>query len=368
MRMTGVKGSVGAIHSNLAQSAPINLDGKVDDEAPIAISGSLNPLFAPMLLDIKMTANGVDLPRLTSYSAKYAGYPIVKGKLSLDVQYHIQDNQLSATNSLKLDQLTFGEKKQSPDATSLPVPFLVSLLTDQSGQINLDLPISGTINDPQFSIGGLIVKVLFNLLGKVITSPFTLLAHSFGGGDELAYIEFASGSAVLSDASKVKLDSLAKALEQRPALKLDIIGRADLTADDLGLRTHLLDIELAKDHAHETADESKVEPEAALTPAERVKAIDRLYSAAKFDKPRNMIGFAKTLSTAEMEKLIIANTKVSEDDLRALAIRREKVVRAYFNDAAHVAPERLFIIAPKLNGTDIKDKGAVTRVDFALKM
>ena len=368
MRMASMQGTVGAIHSNVAESAPIDLNGKVDDEAPIAISGSLNPLFAPMLLDIKMTATGVDLPRLTSYSAKYAGYPIIKGKLSLDVEYHIKDNQLSANNSLKLDQLTFGEKNDSPDATSLPVPFLVSLLTDGEGQINLDLPISGTINDPQFSIGGLIVKVLFNVLEKVITSPFSLLSHALGGGsgEEFSYIEFPSGLAVLDDASKAKLDNLASALQQRPALKLDIIGRADLAADDLGLRAQLLERKIRKLKQADSPDVDTAH--SVLTPAERAKAIERLYSDAKFDKPRNFLGLTKSLPVEEMEKLIIANTKISEDDLRALAVRRENVVRAYFNDAAHIAPERLFLIAPKLNGTDIKDSGAVTRVDFELKM
>jgi hypothetical protein len=69
-----------------------------------------------------------------------------------------------------------------------------------------------------------------------------------------------------------------------------------------------------------------------------------------------------------MEKLIIANTKVTEDDIRALAVRRESVVHSYLTDVDHVAPERLFSIAPKLSGDGIKDKGAISRVDFELKM
>jgi len=365
MRMTGMTGNVGAIHSNLPQSAPITINGKVDDEAPISISGSLNPLFSPMLLDMKLTATGVDLPKLTTYALKYAGYPIVKGKLSLDVEYHIKDNQLSANNSLKVDQLTFGDKVDGPDATHLPVPFLISLLTDSNGQINLDLPISGTINDPQFSIGGLIVRVFVNIIEKVVTSPFSLLAHAFGGGgEEMAYIEFDPGSAKLTDAGKAKLDNLAKALAERPQLKLDIIGRADMTADDAGLRDHILNSQIKKSKTLEEEDHGST----ALSEADRARAIDKIYSAAKFDKPRNFIGLAKSLPTADMEKLIIANTKVTEDDIRALALRRESAVHAYLTDTAHVTPDKLFSIAPKLSGEGIKDKGAISRVDFELKM
>lgn len=366
MRMTGMKGSVGAIHSNLPQAAPISINGKLDNEAPVTISGSLNPLFSPMLLDIKLTATGVDLPRLTTYALKYAGYPIMKGKLSLDVEYHIKDNQLTASNALKIDQLTFGDKVDNPNATHLPVPFLMSLLTDANGQINLDLPISGTINDPDFSIGGLIVRVFINVIEKVVTSPFSLLAHAFGssGSEEMAYIEFDPGSSKLTDTAKAKLDSLAQSLEQHPRLKLDIIGRADIAADTEGLRERMLarQIKKIKNRDEEAGDD------ATITEADRARAIEKIYSAAKFDKPRNILGIAKSLPTAEMEKLIMANINVTDDDIRALALRRESVVHAYLIDTEHVAADRLFTIAPKLSGDGIKDKGAISRVDFELKM
>jgi hypothetical protein len=244
------------------------------------------------------------------------------------------------------------------------VPFLISLLTDSNGQINLDLPIAGTINDPQFSIGGLIARVFVNIIEKVVTSPFTLLAHAFGGGgEEMAYIEFDPGSFKLTDAAKVKLDNLAKALTQRPAIKLDMIGRADLATDNAGLRVAILERQIKKSkNLEEDASD------ATITDAERARAIEKIYAAAKFDKPRNMIGFAKTLPTAEMEKLILANTVVTDDDIRALALRRESVVRAYLTDTAHIPPEKLFSIAPKLSGEGIKDQGAISRVDFELKM
>ncbi len=365
MRMTGMKGKVGTIRSDQPQSAPIDIDGKVDDKAPIAISGSLNPLFSPMLLDMKLTAAGVDLPNLTTYALKYAGYPIVKGKLSLSVEYHIKDNKLDATNSLMIDQLTFGDKVEGPDATHLPVPFLVSLLTDSNNQINLDLPISGTLNDPQFSIGGLILKVFLNLIGKVITSPFSLLSHAFGGGgEEMAYVEFDPGSATLTQAAKDKLDKLAKVLVQKPQLKMDMTGRADMTVDNAGLREHILDSQIKKSRSMEAEDSDG----SVISAADRARAIDKIYSDSKFDKPRNMIGFAKSIPPAEEEKLIIANTKITDDEIRALALRREAVVHAYLTDTEHITPDRLFTIAPKLSGDGIKDKGAISRVDFDLKM
>ena len=366
MRMTGVQGSIGAMRSDLAQAASINLNGKVDGEAPMAISGSLNPLFAPLLLDIKLTASSIDLPRLTTYSLKYAGYPIVKGELSMDVDYHIKDNQLQANNTLVIDQLTFGDRVDGPDATHLPVPFLISLLTDSDGKINLNLPISGTINDPQFSIGGLIARVFLDMVEKVAVSPFALLAHSFGntsGGDELAYIEFPPGSAVLTPASKTKLDSIAQALEKRPALQLDITGRADMTADADGMRHRRLEHQIRR-----SIDPEDQSADSVISETQRSAAIDRIYSAAKFTKPRNAIGIAKTLPQAEMQNLIITNTVISDDDITNLAVRRESVVHAYLTDVCHIDNGRLYAIAPRLSGEGITDKGAISRVDLDLKM
>lgn len=361
MRMTGMKGTIGAIQSTLAKAAPINLNGKIDNEAPIFISGSLNPLFKPMALDIKMTATGINLPRLTTYSAKYAGYPILKGKLSFDVEYHLKDKQLTAKNSLKIEQLTFGEKVDSPSATKLPVLLAAALLTDSNGRIDLDVPISGTLDDPEFSISGVFFKALMNMIGKVITSPFSLLAHAFSGAEELSYVEFASGSTALTDAAKAKLDNLAKALADRPNLKLDIIGRADLDADTPGLRERKLTRQIKKMNFEEENDKP-------ISDKDKERAIEKIYFSAKFDKPRNMIGLPKSLPVEEMTSKIKENTPISEEDLQALATRRASVVRTYLTDTAHVPLERIYTIAPKISGGDIKDKGVVTRVDFDLKM
>ncbi|MEB0165373.1 DUF748 domain-containing protein, partial [Glaciimonas sp. CA11.2] len=217
--MTGMTGSVGAVASDKPAPAAIDLKGKIDNDAPVAISGSLNPLFKPMFLDIKASADGVELPRLTPYAAKYAGYAIVKGKLSMDVNYKIEEQQLTAQNHVRIDQLTFGDKIDSPSATKLPVRLAVALLKDRNGQIDINLPISGSLSDPQFSVGGIILRVFINLIAKAVTSPFALLSSAFGGGDELGYAEFKPGSAMLTAATTTKLNTLTKALLDRPALK-----------------------------------------------------------------------------------------------------------------------------------------------------
>ncbi|MGS0741543.1 DUF748 domain-containing protein [Glaciimonas sp. GG7] len=374
--MTSMNGSIGAIASDKPAPAPIDLNGKIDNDAPVTISGSLNPLFKPMFVDIKASANGVELPSLTPYAAKYAGYAIVKGKLSMDVNYKVEEQLLTAQNHLRIDQLTFGDKIDSPDATKLPVRLAVALLKDRNGQIDINLPISGSLSDPQFSVGGIIVRVFVNLIVKAVTSPFALLSSAFGGGEELGYAEFKPGSAILTTQTKAKLDTLTKALLDRPALKLDIMGRVDPVADSAGLREETLNRKLSafkqKSSAAKTEDteadtDASSPKETALTDADKAQFMDKVYKSEKFDKPRNAIGFAKSLPVPEMAQLILTNTKVTPDDLRALADQRAQAVRSYLETQSKIPLERIFLIAPKLTADGIKDKGAPNRVDFALR-
>ncbi len=367
--MTGMNGTIGTIASNQPAAAPIDIKGKIDNDAPVAISGSLNPLFKPMFLDIKGSANDVELPRLTPYATKYAGYPIEKGKLSMDVGYQIQNDKLVAQNHVRIDQLTFGDKVDSPTATKLPVQLAVALLKDRNGQINIDLPISGTLSDPQFSVGGLIFHVFVNLITKAVTSPFALIGSAFGGGDELGYAEFPAGLSTLTPETQTKLDSIAKALIDRPALKMDLIGRVDPITDSEGVRQQILNQKILalkqKDSVNQSEDTRS--DDMTVTDADKQKYMNKVYSSAKFNKPKNMIGLTKSLPVADMEKLILANTSVTQDALSTLATDRADAIRKYLVNKEQVPTDRLFMIAPKLTADGIKDKGKPNRVDFSLK-
>ncbi len=367
--LTGVSGDIGSISSIKPEAASLQLSGKIDDDAALILSGTVNPLSAPIFLDIKGSASDIQLTRLSQYASKYAGYPIVKGHLSVAVSYRIENQKLIAENNLRLDQLTLGERVESPDATSLPVNLALALLRDNDGQIAVNLPVSGSLSDPQFSLGGIIFKVFVNIITKAVTSPFALLGNMFGGGEELAYGEFLPGRTELTPATITKLDSLAKALKQRSNLKLDITGRIDPKTDSDGLRLESLDKkikaiklrELRKKNPSIQADEVVVEE------MDRKTYIEEVYSAEKMSKQRNFIGIAKTLAPQDAMALVLRNTTVTPDNLRSLAQQRAEVVLDYMEQQGGIAKDRLFLIAPKLDNDGIKDKGLPNRVDFSLK-
>lgn len=367
--LTQIGGSIVGLSPDLASTATVEMRGKVDDAAPVEILGKVNPLAGNLFLDLKASAKGVDLPTTTPYSARYAGYPIIKGKLSMDVKYHIEDKKLSAENHVILDQLTFGEKVESPDATKLPVLLAVALLRDRNGVIDINLPISGSLDDPQFSVGGIVVQVIVNLIGKALTSPFALLGSLFPNSEQLSYIEFEAGQARLDAAATNKIQNLAHALDQRPGLKLDITGRVDPQQDKEGLRQASMTRKV-KTVKFENLSKQGTPPASLdavkVEPAEYPKLLKEAYSREKFAKPRNAIGLAKDLPVPEMEKLMLANAAISDDDLRQLALRRARVVADALAKTGKVTQDRVFVLEPKLTA-EPKEKLKDSRVDFSLK-
>ncbi|CAH1905925.1 conserved hypothetical protein [Candidatus Nitrotoga sp. HW29] len=367
--LTDLTGSVSKVESEDPTPADLVMNGKIDGDAALEITGKINPLGTQLFLDLAAKAHGVELTRLTPYAAKYAGYPITKGKLSMDVKYHIENGQLDAKNNIFLDQLTFGEKVDSPDALKLPVLLAVALLKNSRGEIDINLPVSGSLSDPKFSIGGIIFKVLVNLITKAIISPFSLLASAFGGSDELGYVEFAPGISSLTPATQAKLATLAKALNDRPALKLEIIGRVDPVTDLDGARRSYVTkkIKAQKISSLKSDGDSINLEELVVTPEEYPKFLERAYKAEKFSKPRNFIGIAKSLPPKEMENLMIVNAPIGQNELKALAENRALLVKRHLEEQGKVANGRMFLVAPKLTAEGIKDQGKPNRVDFTLK-
>lgn len=364
--LTAIGGSIGTISTAANQTpAEVTLRGSVDGTAPVDIHGKVNPLAPTAFVDLTAKADGVELTNLTPYSAKYAGYPITKGKLTMDLHYLLDQGKLTADNHIFIDQLTFGDRVESKDATNLPVRLAVALLKNSRGEIDVRVPVSGSLDDPQFSIGGVILRAFVNLIARAVTAPFSLLASAFGGsgGEELGYIEFDPGTSDISQASAAKLDKLATALKDRPALKVDIIGRVDPEFDRDGLRREAVNRQIREQKLKDAGDAA--EADTTVKPEEENKYLERAYKAAKFPKPRNVIGLAKSLPPDEMRKLMETNVQVTDADLRELAQRRANAVHVAL--AERVEPGRLFVVAPKLSADGIKDKGKTTRVDFALK-
>ncbi|KVV34976.1 AsmA family protein [Burkholderia ubonensis] len=366
--LVAIKGTIGAFGTDSTTSAPVDVAANLAGNGPITIKGTVNPLIAKPALDLTATAHDIELTNLTPYSAKYAGYPITKGKLNVDLHYQLANDQLSANNHIFIDQLTFGDHVENDTATKLPVKLAISLLKNSRGEIDVSLPVSGSLSNPEFSVGGLIWRAVLNLIAKAVTSPFTLLAHAFGGGgEELGYVEFAPGSDELADAQQKKLDTVVKMLNEKASIRLDLIGRVDPDKDTPGLRETYVDRLVRQQKLKDVVGQGEsIDPRSVkVEPAEYHTYLTRAYKAADFKKPRNLVGLQKTLPDDDMRKALAEHAPVDEGSLRTLAQARAQSVRQYLE--GKIDSSRMFIVAPKLDAKGIEDKGATTRVDFGLK-
>lgn len=352
--LSELQGQLSAFSSQPAQDgsvqmAQLQLQGLAQGSASLRIEGQLNPLATPLALDIQGHMRDLDLPPLSPYSIKYAGHGIERGKLSMDVAYKIEpDGQLTASNKLVLNQLSFGDPVEGAPA-SLPVRLATALLADRNGVIDVDLPISGSLNDPEFRLGAVILKVIGNLIMKAVTAPFSLLTGLLGSsGDEQGVIHFTPGSAQLDAAAHQQLDKVAQALVERPAVKATITGWSDSQAEADGYRQARLQSMLLA-YKRRQAQRAGQDPDAVttVTAEEYPELLHQVYKRTDgIGKQRNLIGMVKDVPEEQMQALLLQSIAVPEDAMRQLALERAEAVRDYLA-AQKVPAQQLFIGAAK---------------------
>ena len=364
--LTALTGQIGPLYPG--KSGKIDIRGMVGKTAPLHIQGTIDPFSSQLLLDIVAQVKDIDLPPFSPYSGKYIGYEIEKGKLSADVNYQVENGKLSADNKIFLDQFTLGEKVESENAVSLPLDLAITLLKNRRGEINLHLPLKGSIDDPDFNLGDIVFNAFINMISKAITSPFALLGSVFEGSEELSDIAFTPGFADIEAESVPRLKSLAEVLADRPSLKLEISGYADADKDYEGLKQAVLK---NKVKAQKIAEETKkgiasgALADITLTPKEYSKYLEMAYKKESFAKPKNAMGFAKSLPDAEMEQLMLTHTVITGGDLQALAENRAIAARNWLVENGGISSERIFVVGVHDAGESDQKKGG--KAEFLLK-
>lgn len=369
--MLNLGGKINGLSSETGSAADVDLRGNLENHSPLKISGRINPLADDLLLDMQIAFSEIELTPLTPYSGTYLGYAIDKGKLSLALKYKIEQKKLTAENKVFIDQFTFGEKIESARATSLPVRLGIALLKDRNGEIHLDLPLSGRTDSPEFSIWGLVGQVLKNLLIKAATSPLALLQASFGGGADFSSILFAPGVSRITSSEEEKLISLAKALTDRPGIRLEVTGFADRERDPEGVRNELLLKKMKSEKflalAKEKRESGGLSPDLMEIPlSEYSKWLKAVYEKEKFPRPRTIIGTLKALPDEEMKKLILANTTVGEQQLRNLARERAVTVMNFLLWKGKLSADRFFEKSGDPFAPPANDSRAGGRVEFGV--
>jgi len=388
-----LNGTIKDISSDELKRADLHLTAKVGRAGPVEITGKLNPLNENSRTELKIDLKDVDLSPTGPYVGKYVGYRLSRGKLNVGMDYEISDRKLKASNRIILDQFTLGEKVDSPDATKLPVRLAVAVLKDRSGKIELDVPVEGSLDDPEFRLGRVITRAMVNVITKIVTSPFAALGAIFGGkGEELSFLDFAPGSAELQPGSIEKLAALTKGLYDRPGLQVELEGSVDSSADREALARQKLenDFRLSKWTALRKSEQARVKvDEIVVTPDEFDDYLKSVYAksaspeaaAARTNKASLAQGpslppTARTARAKEIEKgaeRMIAKVKtgpalppdarqrplsqfieVTDNDFRQLASRRAERVKDHLIQVGNVESERILFTETSQDAVALK--------------
>ena len=328
-----------------------NVDFKANiGSTPMAVTGVLNPLITPIYSDLMISVNGMELVPLTPYTLKNLAYPIEKGRLYADVTFKTEDWVLDAQNKFFIEQLVLGRKDKRPDAPNIPVEFGLSLLQDSNGDLELNLPINGRLDDPNFRIGGIVFRAIISLLFKALTSPFSLIGSIFGGGgQDMDFVVFEPGRYQISPSGEEKLATLVKALTERDKLKLEVDGVIDPTADVNGLTQVLFDRKIKQEKYDSLPRSKRAEPtvdEMVIAPEEFEDLLYEVYADEPDEeglKPTTL--FVTDRQPVEvMEKFVRERIIITPEMLHELAMQRAGTVKEYIVERNPLLEPRVFLL------------------------
>ena len=291
---TGIQefnGTINGISTDRSTRSQLAIEGRVDEFGFVRVSGSLNPFQPRDRTNVRLEFRNLDMPKVTPYAVRFAGYKVASGRMSLDLNYSVRNNLIEGNHRVLLDQFTLGEQVDSPGAMSLPLRLAIAILKDDDGKIDLAVPISGNLDDPKFDYGGVIRQAIFNILTSIVTAPFKLIGSLFGGGqgEEISQIAFDPGSARLLPPEREKLSRIVQALGKRPELKLQVPARYDIELDTRALRRAGLRRDLGRSAGLDMQEEDPPGPvnldDARTRSAARSLFAER-FSSAELDKIR----------------------------------------------------------------------------------
>jgi hypothetical protein len=363
-----LKGSFSRLNSSNSKPTKLQLEGKVDKYGYTKIVGTVDINDIKLLTDTNLLFKNIAIKNFTPYSGKFVGRKIDSGKLNLDLKYNIKKSDLNAQNSVIISDIQLGEKVESPDAVNLPLELAIALLEDSDGIIDIDLPISGNVDDPQFSIAPIVWKVFTNLIVKAITSPFALLGAMLGIDEEkIKSMDFEFGKSDIIPSEKETLDSIAKLLAKKPKLAIKIKPIYNPQKDKKALQDIKFEqFVLKRMEKIPQGDDYKEALEEFYNELKDVKELDKIKETY-YKKDKNGKEYFETDRYTEYLRSFLASKQnVSEKELISITEKRIDNIKNYLFNIKQVSKESI-IIDDITKQEDEKNKWAVFNFDVSTK-
>ena len=366
-----LNGNVYAISNNENEVSFIDLKGAVDKYGSMKLKGSVQSAKPKKYTDIALSFRNLDLHALSGYSAEFAGYKIDKGKLFVDLAYKIDNSQMKGDNSLIIKNIELGDEIEDENITKLPLGLAIALLEDSDGIIDINMPVEGNVDNPDFKYGKLVLKTFANLIVKAVSAPFKFLGEALGiNTEKLGNIDFEAGSFDLLPSEKEKLDQIASLLLKRPKIKLEFVTTYDNKKDKFALQTKIL--------VKKLLEQSKIKNDKDLENSLTIDLLEDLYLKNHSSDELNQIKkdidkkypdnkeVAKLKYRKTLIYIVISQQKVSEQMLQDLAKKRYEAIEYYLNEERNISHERFKLKEIKEFEDDEDSKMIQTKVEISV--
>ncbi len=364
-----LNGVVYSISSESGEVSYVDIKGEVDKYGSTKLIGSIDSSNPKLYTDLDFNFRNLELNSLSGYSASFAGYKMDGGKLFLDLGYKILDSDLLGKNSIIIKKIKLGDEIEDENSSSLPLGFVIALLEDSDGVIDIDMPIEGDVDAPDFKYGALVWKTLGNLILKAVASPFKFLGSMMGiDGEKLEFVEFEAGVATILPPEKEKLDNIAKLMIKRPKILLNIIGQYDEKEDAWVLKQQKLVAKIMK----KSGLKNKKDYQTAMN----IDLLKEIYKElAPKKKPETIETMLKktykdeALKIAYLKALVIECTQmqvVTLKELQALANKRAELLKEYLLVQKSVETQRVVLQEVQIV-EDETDKWVRTKLEIDVK-
>ena len=363
--VTDLNGSVQGISNEPGRYATLALNGRAAKTGSLRARGQLAFADPRLNNDVSLVFRNIPLNATNPYTMTFAGYAIDDGRIDVDLRYVTKDGQLVGKNRFVIKKIKLGQEVPDYQGTRLPLGLAIALLEDSDGMIDVNIPVKGNVNEPEFSVGHLVWQAVKTVLANVVTAPFRALGAMLGI-ENVDAIAFVPGESALPPDGDEQLSKIAELLAKRPKSKLVIHGTYDPSVDAAELARAMADKAILEASGLKVVEGEPL-PMPNLTDPKVKAGLKSAYGAqvGRIKLGQRLLTLPDNAERdTQLRQELIQSYKIDDNQLKQLASRRANAVKAKLINVDPKLADRISIGDPESVTAD--EAGVPIKVDLEM--
>jgi hypothetical protein len=361
--VTDLNGSIQGVSNEPNRYASLVLNGRAAKTGSLRARGQLAFADPRQNNDVSLIFRNIPLNATNPYTMTFAGYAIDDGRIDVDLRYVTKNGALEGKNRFIIKKIKLGEPVADYEGTRLPLGLAIALLEDSDGMIDVNIPVKGNVNDPEFSVGHLVWQAVKTMLSNVVSAPFRALGALLGI-ENVDAIAFVPGESALPPDGEEQLMKIAEFLAKRPKSTLVIHGTYDPKVDADELARAMADQAILEASGIKVAAGEPL-PLPNLTDPKVQAGLKSAYGAqvGRIKLGQRLLTLPDNADRdTQLRQELIQSYKISDEQLNQLATRRAEAVKAKIQSVDAKLTDRVSVGDNQTVSVD--EAGVPIRVDI----